>query len=45
MLLFDAESKGFTTTTSCKSIDSSLAKVGKISHLYDNNRKENLHKS
>ena len=37
MLLLDAESKGFTTTTSRKSIDYSCAKVGKISQLYDNN--------
>lgn len=40
MLLLDAESKGFTTTTSRKSIDCSRAKVGKISQLYDNNWKE-----
>ena len=45
MLLLDAESKGFTTTTSRKSIDCFRAKLGKISQLHDNNRKENLHKS
>lgn len=33
MLLLDAESKGFTTTTSRKSIDCFRAKLGKISQL------------
>ena len=37
MLLLDAESKGFTTTTSRKSIDYSNAKVAIISQLHDNN--------
>ena len=37
MLLLDAESKGFTTTTSRKSIDCFRVKLGKISQLHDNN--------
>mgnify|MGYP003509518679 FL=1 len=45
MLLLDAESKGFTTAISRKSIDCSRAKVEKIFQLCDNNRKENLYKS
>ena len=40
MLLLDAESKGFTTTTSRKSIDCSRAKVEKDSNYVITTEKE-----